>query len=119
MKISKSKFVSGVQCLKRLYLQVHEPELAAGPDDADEAMLHAAVAPEFDRKAAEEASWPNTTDCDRLDQAFEELNARGVIALHNAGARGGTGGSPAPDGDSVLETKWASILGASFIRIGS
>jgi hypothetical protein len=54
-------------------------------DDADEAMLRAAVPPEFDKKAAAEASWPNTTDCDRLDQAFEELNARGVIALHNAG----------------------------------
>src|SRR5258708_12921276 len=29
MKISKSKFCAGVQCLKRLYLLVHEPELAA------------------------------------------------------------------------------------------
>ncbi len=54
-------------------------------DDADEAMLRAAVVPEFDKKAAAEASWPETTDCDRLDQAFEDLNARGVIALHNAG----------------------------------
>ena len=27
-KISKSKFVAGMQCLKRLYLQVHRPELA-------------------------------------------------------------------------------------------
>lgn len=28
MRISKSKFVAGVQCLKRLYYQVHEPESA-------------------------------------------------------------------------------------------
>src|SRR5271154_414915 len=34
MTISKSKFVAGVQCLKRLYWQVHEPELAAEPDAA-------------------------------------------------------------------------------------
>jgi hypothetical protein len=27
MKISKSKICAGVQCLKRLYLLVHEPEL--------------------------------------------------------------------------------------------
>jgi hypothetical protein len=54
-------------------------------EGADEAMLRAAVRPEFDRKAAAEASWPNTTDCDRLDRAFEDLNARGVVALHNAG----------------------------------
>src|SRR5947209_12944016 len=38
MKISKSKFVAGVQCLKRLYWQVHEPELAAEPDAAVEAI---------------------------------------------------------------------------------
>ena len=54
-------------------------------DDADETMLRAAVAPEFDRKIAEEESWPDTTDCDRLDQAFSELNSRGIIALHNTG----------------------------------
>jgi hypothetical protein len=32
MRISKSKFVAGCQCVKRLYWQVHEPELAAEPD---------------------------------------------------------------------------------------
>ena len=37
--ISKSKFVAGVQCLKRLYWQVHEPELAAEPDAASEAIM--------------------------------------------------------------------------------
>lgn len=54
-------------------------------DDADEEMLRAAVALEFDKKAAAEGSWPDTTDCDRLDQAFEELHSHGIIALHNAG----------------------------------
>jgi predicted RecB family nuclease len=38
-KISKSKFVAGVQCLKRLYLQVHSPELAAQPSAADQAII--------------------------------------------------------------------------------
>lgn len=54
-------------------------------EGADEAMLREVVAPEFEKKAAAEASWPDTTDCDRLDQAFERLNSRGIIALHNAG----------------------------------
>ena len=31
-RISKSKFVAGVQCPKRLYWQVHEPDLGAEPD---------------------------------------------------------------------------------------
>src|SRR5438094_2390681 len=39
MKISKSKFVAGCQCLKRLYWLVHVPELAAEPDAADEAII--------------------------------------------------------------------------------
>jgi len=39
VRISKSKFVAGVQCLKRLYWQVHEPELAAQPDAATEAII--------------------------------------------------------------------------------
>jgi predicted RecB family nuclease len=39
IRISKSKFVAGVQCLKRLYLQVHEPGLAAGPDASDQAIM--------------------------------------------------------------------------------
>jgi hypothetical protein len=39
IRISKSKFVAGVQCLKRLYWQVHEPQLAAEPDAATEAII--------------------------------------------------------------------------------
>lgn len=53
--------------------------------DADEVFLRAAVGPEFARKKAAEVSWPDTTDCDRLDQAFAALSEDGVISLHNAG----------------------------------
>lgn len=38
-KLSKSRFVAGCQCPKRLYLLVHEPELAIGPDAADRAII--------------------------------------------------------------------------------
>ncbi len=38
--ISKSRFVSGCQCLKRLYFQVYQPELASPEGDAsDEATM--------------------------------------------------------------------------------
>ncbi len=33
MGLSKSKFMAGWQCLKRLYLEVHQPGLAAEPDE--------------------------------------------------------------------------------------
>ena len=39
MRISKSRFVAGVQCLKRLYWQVHESELAAEPDASAYAIM--------------------------------------------------------------------------------
>ena len=38
-RISKSKFVAGCQCLKRLYFQVHQPELATKVDAAAEAII--------------------------------------------------------------------------------
>ena len=71
-------------------------------DDADETFLRAAVGPEFVKKAAAEASWPDTTDCDRLDAAFAELNSRGIIALHNAGFTMSDGRS---DVDEVLHQR--------------
>ena len=33
MGLSKSRFIAGLQCLKRLYLEVHQPELAGELDD--------------------------------------------------------------------------------------
>jgi hypothetical protein len=37
--LSKSKFVAGVQCLKRLYFQICQPELAEAGDEGQEARL--------------------------------------------------------------------------------
>jgi hypothetical protein len=59
--------------------------------DADEEMLRGLVAEEFARKAEAEKSWPDLTDCDRLDTAFQQLNQKGVIAIHNAGWDKGEG----------------------------
>jgi hypothetical protein len=43
-QLSKSTFVAGMQCLKRLYLQVHQPELAGELDEATEAILNQGTA---------------------------------------------------------------------------
>jgi len=40
---------------------------------------------EFIKKAEAEKKWPKETDNDRLDRVFEELNAKNIIALQNAG----------------------------------
>jgi hypothetical protein len=39
MKISKSKFMAGVQCLRRLYFEVHELGLAARSDGANQTII--------------------------------------------------------------------------------
>jgi Domain of unknown function(DUF2779) len=39
MRISKSKFMAGRQCLKRLHLSIHVPELAAQPDESHQAII--------------------------------------------------------------------------------
>ena len=39
--ISKSKYMAGVQCLKRLYLLVHSPELGTGKSASDFARMEA------------------------------------------------------------------------------
>ncbi len=38
-RLSKSRFLSGLQCDKRVYLETHSPELATPPDDATRAVL--------------------------------------------------------------------------------
>lgn len=38
-RLSKSKFLSGLQCHKRLYLEIHQPALATTPDASMQAIL--------------------------------------------------------------------------------
>lgn len=53
--------------------ELEETEVTAGVDEA------------FARLDAEKKTWPATTDCDKLDEVFSALNAKGIIALQNAG----------------------------------
>ena len=39
IKLSKSKFMTGRQCLKRLHMSIHAPELAAQPVESDQAII--------------------------------------------------------------------------------
>jgi hypothetical protein len=54
-------------------------------EDVDEGKLRQLIVEEFSAKLAQELNWPMTTDCDRLDLVFRELNNAKVIALQNAG----------------------------------
>ena len=54
-------------------------------DEFEEDWLDGEIRREFEGKLAAEKTWPEVTDCDRLDRAFEALGQRGIIALHMAG----------------------------------
>ncbi|MDJ0909496.1 MAG: hypothetical protein QNI99_09890 [Woeseiaceae bacterium] len=47
--------------------------------------VRAAINTAFSEWEEEKKSWGDTTDCDRLDDAFAALNAKGIIAIQNAG----------------------------------
>src|SRR5258706_4872545 len=55
------------------------------PGELDVPEVTAAVDAAFASFARDKTTWPATTDCDRLDNVFAALNARGIIALQNAG----------------------------------
>ncbi len=54
-------------------------------DGEDETWLRAAIKREFRKKREAERGWPEITNCDRLDQVFETLRGRGILARHRAG----------------------------------
>ena len=45
----------------------------------------------FEARRAEQATWPEITDCDRLDIAFAELEERGIISRQNFSCCGSCG----------------------------
>lgn len=56
-------------------------------DELSPAELRKAARPIYDHEAARhakaQARWPKTTDCDRLDAAFADLERRGILARQN------------------------------------
>jgi len=53
--------------------------------DVDEVMLRKHIDSEWAKKKGSESSWPGETDCNRLDNAFSDLNRLMIVALQNAG----------------------------------
>jgi hypothetical protein len=77
-------FVWSGFCEKTVILEII-CEQYIDPDETSESDVEKAIREEFARKKEAETHWPEITDCDKLDQAFEKLNDTGIIALHYAG----------------------------------
>lgn len=55
------------------------------PGDLDETLVSTAIDERLAAHRASQKNWPAVTDCDRLDQAFERMEKRGLITIQNAG----------------------------------
>ncbi|WP_417388544.1 DUF6891 domain-containing protein [Gimesia sp.] len=55
------------------------------PGDLDETLVSAAIDERLAAHRAAQKNWPAVTDCDRLDQAFDRMEKRGLITIQNAG----------------------------------
>lgn len=69
---------------KRRLLTIFLEEMYA-PGELGKAAVTSAIDQATKEWNREKKSWPDVTDCDRLDTAFEKLSKRGVIVLQNAG----------------------------------
>jgi hypothetical protein len=82
-------------------------------DDSDPELVRSIVervAPDCARAHEQESSaWPSFTDCDRLDAAFEELNAIGIMARHNWTCCGTCGRAEMPDEFNRIDGMWDGV----------
>lgn len=96
-----------LECLESEY-----PDDRAGMGETVSRLL----ADEIARRADEMRNWPQITDCDRLDAAFEELNRRGIMARHNWTCCNTCGQAEMPDEFMRLDGQFEGvpIVGYTF-----
>ncbi|MEM7504236.1 MAG: hypothetical protein AAF417_19505 [Pseudomonadota bacterium] len=83
------------------------------PGELERNEVRAAIDIEWANWEVEKQTWPEVTDCDRLDSAFAAMNSRGVIALQNAGYTQSDGYDDFRDAYQSFPNK-ASVLGYCF-----
>ncbi|MFC4159410.1 DUF6891 domain-containing protein [Chitinimonas lacunae] len=71
--------------VEELLAQLIEHEGSEAGAELNAAELWAQLDQEWAAKSAAEADWPDRTDCDRLDEAFDQLESEGICCVHNAG----------------------------------
>lgn len=74
---------SGFESRERVIEIFCEEKYAEG--DLDPSEVTVAVDAAITAHEESKATWPEVTDCDRLDRAFDALSSQGVISLHDAG----------------------------------
>lgn len=65
---------------------------------------------------AEQAGWPEETDCDRLDAAFDALEAQGVVCRQNFTCCGNCGAAEIGDEMAAMEAEGFVVRGYAFFH---
>jgi hypothetical protein len=78
-KLVRGGFLDRAQIVEVMCEELH------APGELDEAEVAAVTVRLIADHESSMATWPATTDCDRLAEAFDALHRRGIIALENAG----------------------------------
>ena len=66
---------------------------------------------------AEQAGWPGTTDCERLDAAFTDLDAGGIVARQHFSCCGACGATEIHDEIERVEKTGQAVRGYTFFHI--
>ncbi len=80
----------------------------------DRAWIDAKAEEEANAKSEAEEDWPETTDWDRLDAAFNDMDEVGILALHNAGMTQSDGMSDAADIAAQMKDEGYTFKGYVF-----
>jgi hypothetical protein len=98
-----------IEAAKQYMEEVEETEVST-------AVVRAAMRSVLADREAAMRTWPAVTDCDRLDAAFEALNARGIMARHNWTCCNNCGRAEMPEEFMRLHGEWEGnpIIGYVF-----
>lgn len=66
---------------------------------------------------AAQATWPATTDCERLDAAFNDLDAAGIVARQHFSCCGACGATEVDDEIERVEKSGQPVRGYTFFHI--
>jgi hypothetical protein len=91
-----------------------DTEVPAGAlREAAKALAEQAIAAHL----AEQASWPERTDCDRIDAAFADLDGVGIIARQHFSCCGACGATEIHDEIERVEKTGQTVRGYTFFHI--
>ena len=101
--------------------QIVQNALAYLADDYDSEQLLAQAQrlthETIDRLRTEQRDWPDVTDCDRLDQAFDDLEEMGVVCRQNFSCCGNCGSSEIWDEIRREQARGREITGYAFYHM--